>query len=160
FNNSSNILYSYDLVGNRTNRTSGVAGLTNQIFSFNTNDWLSTDKYDPNGNTTNSANIFFQYDVMNHLTNAGGILMTYDGDGNRASKTVGGTATYYLLDDRNPSGYIQVLEEWTNSSLSRVYNYGLDLINQKTLGALPSTNYFIFDGHGSTRLLTDIGGTI
>jgi RHS repeat-associated protein len=99
---------------------------------------------------------------MNHVTNvnSGAILIAYDGDGNRASKTVAGTTTYYLLDDRNPSGYVQVLEEWTNNAgttnLSRVYNYGLDLISQRQPGI--STNYFIYDGHGSTRMLTDIGG--
>ena len=88
--------------------------------------------------------------------------MTYDGDGNRASKKVGGTTTYYLLDDRNPSGYVQVLEEWTVTStatnLGRVYNYGLSLINQRVPNA--STNYFISDGHGSTRALMDIGGNV
>ena len=53
--------------------------------------------------------------------------LTYDGEGNRASKTVGATATHYLLDDRNPSGYVQVLEEYQGSSLSRIYNYGMAL---------------------------------
>jgi RHS repeat-associated protein len=100
---------------------------------------------------------------MNHVTNvnSGATLITYDGDGNRASKTVTatGTTTYYLLDDRNPSGYVQVLEEWTSTgipSLSKVYNYGLALINQRMPGV--STNYFVCDGHSSTRMLTDIGG--
>jgi RHS repeat-associated protein len=159
---SGNLAYQYDSVGNRTNRapTSSLLGvLTNQVFSFNTNDWLSADKYDNNGNTTNSANNFYQYDVMNHLTNAGGIVMTYDGDGNRVSKTVSGTTTYYLVDDQNPSGYAQVLEEWTNNGtpgLSKIYNYGLSLISQCQPGT--STNYFIFDGHGSTRMLVGIGG--
>ncbi len=90
--------------------------------------------------------------------------MTYDGDGNRVSETNGGsgTNTFYLLDDRNPSGYAQVLEEWTVTSttktLSKVYNYGLNLISQRAPSA--STNYFVFDGHGSTRLLVDIGGNV
>ena len=160
---SGDLFYQYDPVGNRSNRssTSGLTFLTNQVFSFNTNDWLSTDKYDNNGNTTNSANTLYQYDVMNHLTNAGGIVMTYDGDGNRVSKTVAGTTTYYLVDAVNPSGYAQVLEEWTNNGttgLSKVYNYGLDLISQRLPNT--STNYFIYDGHGSTRMLTDIGGNV
>ena len=85
----------------------------------------------------------------------------YDGDGNRVAKTVGGTTTYYLLDDHNPSGYVQVLEEWTSTgtpTLSRVYNYGYALISQRQPGV--STNYFVFDGHGSTRVLADIGGNV
>ena len=161
FNASSNIVNGYDVVGNRTSRTSHIGALTNQVFSFNTNDWLSTDKYDNNGNTTNSGIVLYQYDVMNHLTNAGGIVMTYDGDGNRISKKSGSTTTYYLADDQNPSGYAQVLEEWTvasSTNLSKVYNYGLGLISQRQPGI--STNYFIYDGHGSTRMLMDIGGNM
>ena len=162
-----NFAYSYDGVGNRTNRT--VTGnnlwLTNQSFAFSTNDWLTIDHYDGEGNTTNSAGNSYYYDALDHLTNAvigsSSITVVYDGDGNRISKTVGATTTYYLIDDRNPSGYAQVLEEWTATSggastLSRVYNYGLDLISQQSGG---TTNYLLHDGHGSTRLLLTSSGT-
>jgi len=161
---SGTLSYSFDLVGNRTNRTSSVSGLTNQSFTFNTNDWLTSDSYDNNGNTTNSSGNAYQFDALNHVTNvnSGAVLITYDGNGNRMKKTVGGTTTYYLLDDRNPSGYAQVLEEWTASggttNLSRVYNYGLQLVSQRQPGV--STNYFVFDGHGSTRVLADNGGNV
>ena len=173
FNASSNLAYNYDPVGNRTNRNPAiagvagtVAGLTNQNFTFGTNDWLAggaSDQYDNNGNTTNSSVNYYKYDVMNHLTNMNGtVFMTYDGDGNRVSKTNAGTEIFFLLDDRNPSGYVQVLEEWTVASgttnLSKVYNYGLSLINQRVPNT--STNYFVYDGHGSTRLLIDIGGNV
>ena len=57
---------------------------------------------------------------------------------------------------------MQVLEEWTASggttNLSRVYNFGYSLISQRQPGV--STNYFVFDGHGSTRVLADIGGNV
>ena len=149
--------YAFDVVGNRTNRASGVSGILGQTNSFTANDWLASDKYDPNGNTTNSGTVNYRYDALNHLTNANNtVFITYDGDGNRASKKVGSTTNFYLLDDRNPSGYVQVLEEWTSTgtpALSRVYNYGLDLISQRQPNV--STNYFIYDGHGSTRALTD-----
>ena len=160
---SGTLNYSYDLVGNRTNRTSSLSVLTNQSLAYTANDWLTNDAYDSNGNTTNSSGNSYQYDALNHATNVnnGGILLAYDGDGNRTRKTVSGTTTYYLLDDRNPSGYVQVLEEWTaaggTTNLNRVYNYGLNLVSQRAPGS--STNYFVFDGHGSTRMLTDIGGT-
>ena len=156
--------YGYDAVGNRTNRTSSISQLTNAVSAYTANDWLASDSYDANGSTTASSGNSYQYDALNHLTNAnnGTILMTYDGDGNRASKKVGGTTTYYLLDDRNPSGYVQVLEEWTVTStatnLARVYNYGLNLISQRVPNT--STNYFIYDGHGSTRALMDSGGNV
>ena len=47
-----------------------------------------------------------------------------------------------------------MLEEYQGSSLSKVYNYGLDLISQRV--PTTSTNYFIYDGHGSTRILDSI----
>ena len=156
--------YGYDAVGNRTNRASNISQLTNAVSAYTANDWLASDSYDANGSTTASSGNSYQYDALNHLTNAnnGTVLMTYDGDGNRASKKVGGTTTYYLLDDRNPSGYVQVLEEWTVTStatnLGRVYNYGLALISQRVPNT--STNYFISDGHGSTRALMDAGGNV
>jgi RHS repeat-associated protein len=162
---SGTLSYSFDPVGNRTNRTvTGGLSLTNQSFTFNTNDWITSDGYDKNGNTTNSSGNSYQFDALNHLTNMnnGAVLITYNGDGYRVKKTVGGTTTYYLLDGQNPSGYVQVLEEWTVSggttNLSRVYNYGRQLIGQRQPGV--STNYFVFDGRGSTRVLTDNGGNV
>ena len=158
----SSLNYGYDLVGNRTGRTvMGSLSLTNQSFTFNTNDWLTTDQYDANGNTINASGNSYQYDALNHVTNVNSaIFITYDGDGNRVKKTAGGVTTYYLVDDRNPSGYAQVLEEWTTSggvtNLSRIYNYGLSLVSQKQGG---TTYYFICDGHGSTRALFDGGGS-
>ena len=163
-----NLAYGYDLVGNRTNRTSSVGGLANQSFTFTSNDWLGGDAYDSNGNTvSNSLDVLYQYDPLNHLANAnsGAVLLWYDGDGNRQRKQVTSgstTNTFYLLDDRNGSGYVQVLEEWTvvgsATNLARVYNYGLNLISQRQPSV--STNYFIYDGHGSTRMLTDAAGNI
>jgi RHS repeat-associated protein len=70
--------------------------------------------------------------------------------------------TYYVVDDRNPSGYAQVLEEITayagTTNLTKVYAYGLDLISQEQPGA--ATNYYGHDGHGSVRYLTDTNGGI
>jgi RHS repeat-associated protein len=155
------ISYRYDAVGNRTNRTSTVSGITNQTFAYTGNDWLTTDVYDANGNTrTNGANVFF-YDVENRLTNAtvGGVSVsyTYNANGIRVRKSSGGVTTLYLVDDRNPTGYAQVLEELTVSggitNLAKVYTYGLDLISQRD-AASSTTLYFGYDGLGSTRYLT------
>jgi RHS repeat-associated protein len=162
--NAGTVNYAYDAVGNRTNRASTIAQLPANSPAYTANDWLASDTYDPNGNTTASGTASYQYDALNHLTNvnSGAILITYDADGNRASKKVGTTTTYYLLDDRNPSGYVQVLEEWTvvgtSTNLAKAYNYGLDLISQRVPST--STNYFIYDGHGSTRVLTDNAGHV
>ena len=153
--------YNFDAVGNRTNRISSVSGIANQSPTFTANDWLTSDTYDTNGNTTVSGSNNYQYDALNHLTNANGgaILIAYDGDGNRASKKVGSTTTYYLVDDRNPSGYAQVLEEYQGSTLSRVYNYGLALVSQRQASG-GTVSYFGSDGHGSTRFLLNTSGAI
>jgi len=160
------VLYGFDPVGNRTNRTSAVSGIGSQTPSYTANDWLASDTSDANGNTTVSGTTNYQYDVMNHLVNVnnGQILLTYDGDGNRVSKTVNGLTTYYLVDDRNPSGYAQVLEEYNSLNqqpvaLSRVYNYGLALISQRQ-AASGTVSYFGTDGHGSTRFLTDANANL
>lgn len=155
--------YRYDGVGNRTNRTSTVSGITNQTPVYNSNDQLTADTYDSNGNTrTNAGNAFF-YDAENRLTNAvvGGtsITLVYDGDGNRVRKIVGATTNSYLVDSQNPSGYAQVLEEKTGTTLTRVYTYGLDLISQRDLGA-NLLSYFGYDGNGNTRYLTGTNAAI
>ena len=33
------------------------------------------------------------------------VVLSYDGDGNRAAKTINGVTTRYLVDDLNPTGY-------------------------------------------------------
>jgi len=152
--------YGQDKVGNRTNRTAGLGGLPAQNFSYSSNDWLTSDAYDANGNTlwsTNGAAVTgpYCYDVENRLTNFNNaVYLAYNGDGLRVRKTANGTNFFYLVDDRNPTGYAQVLEEWAASgastSLAHVYNYGLALVSQDP-GS--TAYYFVTDGHGSARLL-------
>jgi RHS repeat-associated protein len=150
----------YDAVGNRTVRSSTVAGVTNQAFSFTANDQLTSDLYDSNGNTrTNGGNVFL-YDADNHLTNATvngtSVIVVYDGDGNRVRKIVGGTTNSYLVDDRNPTGLAQVLEEKTGTTLTRTYTYGLTLISEQD----STTHFYGFDGKGNTRYLTGTNAAI
>jgi RHS repeat-associated protein len=157
--------YGYDDVGNRTIRTNIASGLglANQSFTFTANDWLTGDVYDSNGNTrTNASNQPYFYDCENRLTNFnnGQVIIVYDADGNRVKKVANGATNLYLVDTRNPSGYAQVLEEFTVSggvtNLAKAYTYGLNLISQRAPGS--STNFFTYDGHGSTRMLTDAVG--
>lgn len=171
------VAYVYDVAHNRTKRTSTNAlngVLTNQNFTFDNRDRLDNDAntlnanpwYDANGNPTNYAGNVYQYDWANRLTTAvvGGttISLGYDAAGNRVKKTVGTTTTLYLVSTINPSGYAQVMEEKTviagATNLARAYTYGLDLISQRVPNT--STNYFVVDGLGSTRVLTDCGTNV
>jgi RHS repeat-associated protein len=160
--------YQYDPVGNRQSRNSTVTGVTNQMFTFNTNDWLSTDQYDADGNTTNSLNSAYQYDPADEVTNVNNVIsMVYDGDRSRVMKQVGGLTTYYVVDDQNPSGYPQVLEELVGSGngypqTSKTYIYGSSLVGQQqfSTGTLGTLSYYGFDGHGSVRFLMGTSGNI
>ena len=125
-------------------------------------------------NTTNVSGKTYEYDPENRLigVNGGQVQMAYDGDGHRARKTVstaggGSKTTYYLVDDLNPTGHAQVLEEWEASGtepprLVRNYAHGLDLISARDSSdgrGEATTHYYGHDGHGSVRFLTGEAGT-
>lgn len=115
--NNGTISYVYDVVGNRAQMTSTLNAIPGGRFFYNNNDRLTTDTYDANGNTTSSGGISNTYDFENRIFTHGSLSLTYDGDGNRVSETVGGTATKFLVDDRNPTGLPQVLDELVNGSV-------------------------------------------
>jgi RHS repeat-associated protein len=165
----------YDLVGNRRSRQLidenglATAGVTNATTTYDSHDLITGGaySYDPAGNTTkDTANAAYVYDAENRLIQRSGgslptVTIVYDADGNRVGKSVVvGTetnTTLYLVDDRNPTGYAQVMEESakTNSgslNLIRTYVYGLDLISQTQSG---NVTYYGYDGLGSTRYLSD-----
>ena len=150
--------YIYDAVGNRTSRTSSgaIAGIVpSQTQSFTTNDRLTSDTYDSNGNTTQSQTPLITdhsalvtssdvYSFDNKLirrTRADGLKIdiTYNADGHRLYKhiTQGGLTqrtTHYLTDSNNPTGYAQVIEEKdplaaAGEELSKVHLYGHDLVS-------------------------------
>jgi YD repeat-containing protein len=151
--------YTYDPVGNRLQRTSTLAPVPAASYTYDANDRLMTDTYDLNGNTTASGGNTYGYDFENHLLthNAGAVTIVYDGDGNRVAKTTGGITTQYLVDDRNLTGYAQVLEELSGGTVQRVYTYGLNRISQSQASG---TSFYGYDGHGSVRLLTDTTGAV
>jgi RHS repeat-associated protein len=180
----------YDHVGNRLTRGT-------QAYAYNANDRLLSDQYDPNGNTRSATlrphtsgapvGVNDRYDFENRLIdrNSGQLTVVYDGDGHRVRKTVGGVTTYYLVDDLNPTGYAQVVEELQSSALSpqpsvvRSYTWGHALLAQtllpSTFNLQLSTSYYGYDGqgsvawrasfygydgHGSVRFLTDENGQV
>jgi RHS repeat-associated protein len=178
YTSSTTLNYSYDPVGNRLSRGVANLPLLPQSFTFDANDRLNSDSYDANGNTL-FATGFNQtqpdrYDSENRLiirqTPTNTVEIKYDGDGNRVSKkiTSGGTTTitYYVVDELNPSGYAQVLEEHTSINyqppgIHRVYTYGHSLISQDRLdNASWATSFYGYDGHNSVHYLTDPNGFV
>ncbi len=63
---------------------------------------------------------------------------TWKKNGQRVKKVAVGVTTLYLVDELNPSGYAQVLEELTVSggttNLTRAYTYGPGLISLRQPG--------------------------
>lgn len=133
------------------------------LFNYDANDrFTAGDTYDSNGNTISSGGVNNVYDFENHLIQKDGVTMLYDGDGSRTFKTVAGVTTGYLVDDRNPTGYTQVLDELQGSNFSRSYVYGLEMIEQDVVssGFHVTTSYNVYDGHGSVRALTNLSGAV
>jgi RHS repeat-associated protein len=156
------ISYSLDSVGNRVTRTSTLSAIPAAAYSYDVNDQLGIDSYDLNGNTTASGGHTFGYDYENRLKSkdSGGVTVVYDGDGNRAGKTVSGVATKYLVDDLNPTRYLQVLEEVRGSDVQRRYTYGSILVSQTRVGSGGQRSYYGYDGHGNITFLTDDTGMV
>ena len=171
----------YDPVGNRTQQTSTVPAISSGSFGYDADDRLSADVYDPNGNTVNSGGIANVYDFENHLVQQGGATMVYDapfasrrgsrdGNGNRVAKTVAGITTKFLISDISPTGYAQVVSEnfsggTGNREEFHTYVYGLDRISQTRIAFfnnqnITQTSYYVYDGHGSVRALTDPTGNV
>ena len=153
--------YTYDNVGNRLTLNSSLppAGMMN--YSYDADDRLGSDQYDPNGNTISSAGTTSTYDFENHLISKGGVTIVYDGDGNRVSETVAGVTTKYLVDTLNPTEYAQVLDELRGGSVFRTYSYGLERINEnQQIGGTWTTSFYGYDGHGSARQLTNSAGVV
>ena len=151
----------YDAVGNRQGMTSTLNAVPGGSFSYDNNDRLTTDTYDNNGNTMSQAGIANTYDFENRMLTHGAVTLVYDGDGNRVWETVGGSTTKYLVDNLNPTGLPQVMDERLNSAVSRTYAYGLQRIseNQKISNTW-TPSFYGYDGHGNVRFLANKTGSI
>jgi len=155
--------YIYDPVGNRAQQASTVPAIAACTFFYDANDrFTAGDTYDANGNTVSSGGTVNVYDFENHLIQKdAGITIVYDGDGNRVKKTVAGVTTLYLVDDQNPTGYAQVMgEEAPSTAVLEGYVYGLEQINRVKINGAAPTVFYVHDGHGSVRALTNATGAV
>ncbi len=162
------VLYAYDPVGNRMSKT--VNGVVVQSFTYDQNDRVIQEavsgnqySYDVNGNLLYDGVHKNTWDWNGRLTGDldygnGGAYTTYlyTADGLRIQQTTPTATTNYTLDP--DSGFGDVVEERDGSgNLTARYDYGDDLINmQRSTG----TSWYLFDGHGSTRDLSDNSGNV
>lgn len=159
------IAYSYDAVGNRLSRTSTMAGVPSTSTAYDANDRTVGDTWNDNGNMLTREGRTQSFDALDRLVSssgtAGSVKVTYDGDGNRVAQDVGGVVTTYLVDDQNPTGYAQVVEERASGAVTKSYVYGLKPIAQKAkTGSTWTVGYYGLDGHGSVTLLTSETGGV
>jgi len=163
-NKNGTVGYTLDPVGNRKVETSTLGSLNPGSFNYNADDEATTDGYDLNGNTVSTGGKTFAYDSEDRMTsmNGGAVTMLYDGGGNWVAKTVSGVTTRYLIDDLNPTGYPQVVEELSaNGTVERRYTYGVQLISESQIESGAWTpSFYETDGGGSVRQLTDAAGAV
>ncbi len=169
------ITYSYN--GDNELLTQTSSNLTVTTYTYDANGSLV--EIQVNGQVTGQ----FSYNLQNQLltatlysTTSGGqsqvetttYLYDDNGDKLRTSTSVsiaGGpastTVTDYVVDSKNPSGYSQVLEERNDATHGLILTFilGDDIIAQVGID-LSSLRYLLYDGHGSTRLLTSATGAI
>ena len=159
------VSYTHDAASNRLSQTSTLAAIPSASYTYNDNDWLTTDSYDSNGNTLVSGGKGFIYDFQDKLIGmAGGpslVSIVYDGDGNRVRKTVGDTITSYLIDDNTPTRFPQVAEEIQSGVVVKRYTYGFFLVSQSQYAeGIWKTVFYGIDAHSGVRFLTDPAGSI
>ena len=155
------VAYGLDPVGNRLLANSTIAGINSGALSFNPDDQELIESYDADGNVTATGGKSFAYDSEDRLKsmNGGAVSITYDGDGNRVQKMANGVVTRYLVDDLNPTGYPQVVEE--TGSVPRTYTYGLQRIDEnQVINGVQTPSFYGYDGMGSVRQLTNSSGAI
>ena len=164
-----NAHFTYDPAGNRLSQN--IHGVTTN-YTYNELDQLLTAgstqyQYDPRGNLTSavSAAGTIQYgydDAQDRLTSVTlpdgtNIANTYDYAGRRVKQVIGTQTTNYLWDELSPYGDV-ILETDNNGRILASYTLaGTELVSQSRNGA---TSYYLQDGQGSARTLTNSVGSV
>ncbi|MGN0495354.1 MAG: RHS repeat domain-containing protein [Lachnospiraceae bacterium] len=126
--------------------------------------------YDANGNLikqTGDRTVDYSYDKENHLVKVtiqkGNSVTiesyTYDYAGNRTSKTVNESDTTYYVNDTSSDLSQVVAETGEDGKEKAAYIRGdhAELLSMEKNG---ETWYYLCDGHGSVRILTNKAGRI
>jgi RHS repeat-associated protein len=162
-NVNGNVSYGLDPVGNRLSAVSSLSPISSTSATYTADDWALSESYDDNGDVVATGGKTFAYDSQSRLTsmNGGQVTLTYDGMGNRVSKTTGSVTTHYLVDDLSPTGYPQVVEEVVSGAVARRYTYGLARISQdQVIESVWTPSFYQYDGRGTVRMLTNAAGAV
>jgi RHS repeat-associated protein len=169
---SNNVTYTYDPAGNRQVKIDGGVRTTytvdgaNQLLTLKDNTGTTTYTWDASGNQAtqtapSGARTTFGWDFENRQTRMllpAGVpnTMTYDGDGMRVQKQDSAGTTKFIWDEQN------ILEETDQTNVIQVI-YTMEPISYGNLLSQyrsPTSQFFLFDGVGSTDRLTDSMGNI
>ncbi|ELS31336.1 MULTISPECIES: RHS repeat-associated core domain-containing protein, partial [Pseudanabaena] len=169
-NGNKTVGYTFDAVGNRLSKvddgiqTSYVYDANDRLIS----DGISTYTYDANGNTlsvTKGSDVTVNtWDdsgrlikaVISSATGTKTVEYKYNSTGIRVISIDDGVETRYLIDENRD--YAQVLEEYKpDGTVIASYVYGHDLISENRNSM---KSFYIYDGLGSTRALTNAAGTV
>ncbi len=147
-NTKGGLTYDYDANGSLISKTGQNATYT---YTYNLQNRLATADIQ---RTENGGSVSIQ---SNYVYNQSGIRV-------RANNTVNSiTQNRIFLLDAGLTGYSQVLEEFDAIGGVPVISYTLgdDIISQASIqNSSLITHHFLYDGHGSTRLLTDNTSTV
>jgi len=65
------------------------------------------------------------------------------------------------VDDLNPTGLPQVLDEIVSGAVTRTYAYGLQRISEdQQISGAWTPSFYGYDGHGNVRFLTSNAGSV
>ncbi len=146
-------IYTYDDSGNRLTKTT-QAGTTTYVYDGDNrliSDGNNIFFYDDSGNLsrkmTPNKTIDYTYNNENRLTQytdgTDTIDFTYDGDGNRVTKTINGVMTKYINDVSSPISQV-LIETTAQNNVTNRYTYGFSRINQVS----DSESFFLYNRLG------------
>ncbi|MBV7299148.1 putative Ig domain-containing protein [Enterovibrio paralichthyis] len=158
------IAHEYGPTGNRLKE---IRNGVETVFTYDANDRLLTKDgatyiYDDNGSLLSESVVggettTYSYDGKNRLAlvKAGldSIEHGYNPEGIRTLSVRNGASTHYVVDSNRQ--YAQVVRE--HGLINKSYVYGLDLLSYQENS---DRYFFVYDGLGSTRALTDIAGVV